>query len=71
MHWDDPEGWYGEGGERGFRMGNTCTPVVDSSQCMAKAIQYCNWPPIKINKFILKLKNKLQKEKIHEERVAP
>ena len=28
VHWDDPEGWYGEGG--GFRMGNTCTPVVDS-----------------------------------------
>ena len=22
VHWDDPEGWYGEG--RGFRMGNTC-----------------------------------------------
>ena len=28
-HWDDPEGWYGEGGGRGFRMGNTCTPVAD------------------------------------------
>ena len=28
VHWDDPEGWYGEGG--GFRIGNTCTPVVDS-----------------------------------------
>ena len=28
VHWDDPEGWYGEGGGRGFRMGNTCTPVV-------------------------------------------
>ena len=28
VHWDDPEGWYGEGG--GFRMGNTCMPVVDS-----------------------------------------
>ena len=27
-HWDDPEGWYGEGG--GFRMGNTCIPVADS-----------------------------------------
>ena len=27
VHWDDPEGWYGEGG--GFRMGNTCIPVVD------------------------------------------
>ena len=24
----DPEGWYGEGG--GFKMGNTCIPVVDS-----------------------------------------
>ena len=27
VQWDDPEGWYGEGGGRGFRMGNTCTPV--------------------------------------------
>ena len=24
-----------------FRMGNTCTPVVDSCWCMAKPIQYC------------------------------
>ena len=30
VHWDDPEGWYGEGGGGGFRMGNTCTPVADS-----------------------------------------
>ena len=37
VHLDDPEGWDGEGGGRGgFRMGNTCTPVVDSCQCMAK-----------------------------------
>ena len=28
VHWDDPEGWYGEGG--GFRVGNTCIPVADS-----------------------------------------
>ena len=28
VHWDHPEGWYGEGG--GSRMGNTCIPVVDS-----------------------------------------
>ena len=41
VHWDDPEGWHGEGGGRGFRMGNTCTPVVDSCRCMAKPIQYC------------------------------
>jgi len=25
----------------GFRMGNACTPMVDSCQCMAKPIQYC------------------------------
>ena len=43
VHWDDPKGWDGEGGGRGgFRMGNTCTLMVDSSQCMAKQIQYCN-----------------------------
>ena len=30
VHWDDPEGWCGEGGERGFRIGNMCTPMVDS-----------------------------------------
>ena len=41
VHWDDPEGWYGEGGGTGFRMGNTCTPMADSCQCMAKPIQYC------------------------------
>ena len=28
----------GEGGGRGFRMGSTCTPVVDSCGCMAKPI---------------------------------
>ena len=30
VHWDDPEGWDGEGGRNGFRIGNTCTPVADS-----------------------------------------
>ena len=41
VHWDDPEGWYGEGG--GFRMGNTCILVVDSFRYMAKPIQYCKF----------------------------
>ena len=27
--------------EGGFRMGNMCTPVVNSLCCMAKPIQYC------------------------------
>ena len=42
VHWDDPEGWYGEGeGEGGgFRMGNTCIPVADSFRYLAKLIQY-------------------------------
>ena len=39
VHWHDPEGWYGEGVGRGFRIWNTCTPVVDSCWCMAKPIQ--------------------------------
>ena len=37
VYWDDPEGWDGEGG---YRMGNTCTTVVDSCQFMAKPMQY-------------------------------
>ena len=37
-------------------MGNTCTTVVDSSQCMAKPVQYCKVInlELKSNKFILK-----------------
>ena len=41
VYWDDPEGWDGEGGGRGVQDGNTCTLMVDSSQRMAKPIQYC------------------------------
>ena len=42
VHWDNPDGWDGEGGGMGrelgagFRMGDTCTPMTDSCQCMAK-----------------------------------
>ena len=41
VHWDNPEGWYGEGDGGVLRMGNTCTPVVDSCQWMANPTQYC------------------------------
>ena len=34
VHWDDPEGWDGERGGGGFRIGNTCIPMVDPCQCM-------------------------------------
>ena len=30
VHWDNPEGWYGEGGGRGVQDGETCIPVADS-----------------------------------------
>ena len=34
VHWEDPEGWDGEGG--GIGMGNTHKSMADSCQCMAK-----------------------------------
>ena len=36
VHWDDPEGWDGDGDGKGVQDGDTCIPVVDSCQCMAK-----------------------------------
>ena len=36
VHWDDPEGWDGREVGEGFRMGDTCAPVADSCECMAK-----------------------------------
>ena len=41
VHWDDPEGWYGEGGGRRVQDGEHGIPVADSFQCLAKVIQYC------------------------------
>ena len=40
----------------GFRMGNMCIPVADSSWCTAKPIQYCKVINLQLNKFIF-LKN--------------
>ena len=39
----------------GFRIGNSCTPMADSFQCMAKPIQYCK---VKTNKQTNKQTNK-------------
>ena len=59
--WDNPEGW-GRGGDgRGSSgWGDTCAPVTDSCRCMANTttILQSNYPPIKINKFFLKIKKK-------------
>ena len=42
----------------GFRIGNTCTPMVDSCQRMAKSLQYC-----KVISLQLKYINLYQKKK--------
>ena len=36
VHWDDPEGWDEEGGGREVQDGDTCVPMADSCECMAK-----------------------------------
>ena len=37
--WDNPEGWGGERyGSGGSGWGDTCVPVADSCQCMAKTM---------------------------------
>ena len=35
---------------RGFRIGNMCTPVVDSCRCMSKPIQYCKVISLQLKK---------------------
>ena len=56
VHWDDQEGWHGEGGARGVQDGrNTCMPVADSYRLShidvwQKPSQGSNYPSIKINK---------------------
>ena len=46
----------------GFRMGNTCTPVANSYQYMAKPIQYCKVISLQQNQLIKKKKNTLPRE---------
>ena len=36
VHWDDPEGWYREGGGRGLQDREHSSPMAASCQCMAK-----------------------------------
>ena len=44
VHWDDPEGWSGEGGGRGLQDGGgrgTCAPVADHVIVWQKPLLYC------------------------------
>ena len=53
---DDPVRDVGREVGGGFRMGNTCTPMADSCQCMAKPLQYCKGISLQLknNKLIFK-----------------
>ena len=52
VHWVTQRDGMGREVGGGFRMGNTCTPVADSCQCMAKSIPYCKVISLQLNKFI-------------------
>ena len=41
VHWDDPEGWDGEGGGNRVQDGEHMYTRGGFIQCMAKPIQYC------------------------------
>ena len=56
VHWDDPEGWDGEGGGRGVQDGEHMYTLADSCQCMTKPIQYCKVISLQKNKLIKKQK---------------
>ena len=47
-----------EGG--GFRMGNTCKPVVDSFRYMAKPIQYCKVVKLNLKKLFMEINLSIQ-----------
>ena len=55
VHWDDPEGWYGEAGGRRVQDGEhmyTCGRFI---LIFGKPIQYCK---VKLNKIKRKKQNK-------------
>ena len=53
LHWDDPEGWYREGGGSGVQNGKHVY-TRGGFMLMAKSIQYCKVISLQLNKFILK-----------------
>ena len=65
-HWDNTEGWGWEGGGRGVQDGETHVhPWLIHFNVWQNPLQYCNQPPIKINKlFFKKDKRKIRNYKI-------
>ena len=58
VHWDDPEGWDGEGGgERGSGWGTHVYPWLIHADVWQKSPQYCKIISLQL-KLINKFKNK-------------
>ena len=58
VHWDDPEGWDGEGGGRGgFRMGTHVNPCLIHVNIWQKPLQYCKVISLQLIKIIRKKNN--------------
>ena len=55
MHWDDPEGWYGEGGGREVQDWEHMY-VADSCWCVAEPIQYGKVISLQLKQIDLNLK---------------
>ena len=60
VHWDDPEGWYAEGGGRGVQNGEHMYTHGGCMLMFGNPIQYCK---VK-QKIIIKIKKKLIIQKI-------
>ena len=50
VHWDDSEGWAGDGVGRRVQDGKHMKPMGDSGQGMAKPLQYCQVISLQLNK---------------------
>ena len=54
VFWDDPEGWLGEGGERGVQDGEHMYTHGGFMSMYGKPIQYCKVISLQLNKFKFK-----------------
>ena len=52
MHWDDPEGWDGEGGGRGVQDGEHVNPWLIHVNVWQKPLQYCKVTSFQLIKII-------------------
>ena len=63
VHWEDPEGWDGEGGGRGgSRWGTHVNPWLIHVNARQKPLEYCKVISLQLIKINEKKKEKLKKK---------